>query len=264
MSILSFIKYMFSPIVNFEKPPINPITKNNYTILSACLQNTGSLVQIRKDYFPVPDSCSTVEFKNDIYYKEFQLIEYYDLLAKIPEHIKKIVFNLHTYTNNINNLLENLPSHIEEIELINVFADGKEIFPNLNNLPSGLKKINIKNVKSPRDSYNFILVCDYKKPESLENYKFIQNFNIKLPFGCEFYLYEKLCTNPDDILIKFIINNYNQFKYNYNNNITIGQNNNIAIGQNNNIAIGHNVKNNNINYVVNNIAIGAKSNNYFI
>lgn len=112
-----------------------------YVILSKAYYD---LVKISKDILSFPVSCSTIiisNIDNFLVNKQQNILTYSSLLEKIPSNIIKIIFIFsHTHYYNIDNLLDNLPLHIEEIELNNVFYDNSKILPNLTNLPIGLKK----------------------------------------------------------------------------------------------------------------------------
>jgi hypothetical protein len=157
---------------------------------------------------PIPDSCFKIVISdyNEDYdkYSRFtsRVFSYDTMLLKIPESVKKILFDTRRYSKNIHNLLNNLPTHIEEIELSSVWTNGSEILPNLTNLPTSLKKISCLNLISvTRVRPTIVYGQDNQDYSHLYP---VHKFNIKLPFDCKLYLCYRHCANPDNLLIKLI------------------------------------------------------------
>jgi hypothetical protein len=202
--MISLIKSIFTtpPVLNYEILHIKIITNGDL------VTNGKNLVIIKKNMLPIPDSCFSIVISdyNEDYdkYSRFTscVFSYDTMLLKIPESVKKILFDTRRYSKNIHNLLNNLPTHIEEIELSSVWTNGSEILPNLTNLPTSLKKISCLNLISV-SRVRPTIVCEQYNPDYSYLYP-IHKFNIKLPFDCKLYLCDRHCANPDNLLIKLI------------------------------------------------------------
>lgn len=144
-----------------------------------------------------------------------------DFIKIIPQTVKKIIFDNPFNEESLNNLLNILPSNIKELEIEYMFTNGKEIIPQLNNLPVGLKKLSINNLHS--------ILKDYKiKVKKMEHKEYIQykqknhahflhKINIKLPFNCKFKFYGEFL-DIDNLIIehKQKIIKYDKYLYDVN------------------------------------------------
>jgi hypothetical protein len=143
------------------------------------IQNHIHTIKIKEKYIA---TCSTpINFS------------YLDFLSFLHPNIKNIIFDSgrHTHINIINLLCDNLPPHIEYIEL-KLWANEREVFPHLNNLPINLKFLKIKDFeyisnKEKHNPYECVIVeNNVMSPDDI-----LLKVNIKLPFGCKIILPNK-------------------------------------------------------------------------
>jgi hypothetical protein len=123
-------------------------------------------------------------FSNDV--TNNVAIEYETFISKLPFKIKKMIFDLDYNMSLIykNLLLTQLPNHIEILEL-NLFADTKELFPYLNNLPISMKLLKIKQTSRAFCKQNVKHRLVIHTNDELQKNDLLVKNNIKLPFDCK-------------------------------------------------------------------------------
>ena len=164
---------------------------NSNNILSVGINNENS-VCIPSEFKQIPLNIDTIRFTEDctIDFKSTIFIKYALFLSNIATNVKTLIYELNPklYLDYKDTLFTQLPNHIEKLEL-KIYANTKEIFPQLNNLPLNLKLLKIDNIMyytrhvSP-SSYKFII----QNNDTIYENDLLLKHNIKLPFDCKIEL----------------------------------------------------------------------------
>ena len=151
--------------------------------------NSENSVCIPSEFKQIPLNIDTIKFTEN-FTTDFKFIEYSQFLSNIPTNVKTLIYELNPETclKYKDTLCTQLPNHIEKVEL-KIYANTKEIFPLLNNLPLNLKLLKIDNIMyyvrhvSP-SSYKFII----QNNDTIYENDLLLKHNIKLPFNCKIEL----------------------------------------------------------------------------
>lgn len=164
---------------------------NPNNILSVGINNENS-VCIPSKIKQIPLNIDTIKFTEDctIDFKSTIFIKYSQFLSNIATNVKTLIYELNPKLclEYKDILCTQLPNHIEKLEL-KIYANTKEIFPQLNNLPLNLKLLKIDNIMyytrhvSP-SSYKFII----QNNDTIYENDLLLKCDIKLPFDCKIEL----------------------------------------------------------------------------
>lgn len=245
----------------------NVVTNSN--ILEVFLTESSNNVLIEKkslligdNIVSIPNYIDTIKFlkKQSNNTNELKIFSHLKFLSFIHSNVKKIICEsvYQPYINIINLLCDNLPLHIEHIEL-DILANKTEIFPYLNNLPTSLKYLKINNLNYvPENNNNFSYDFIFEENDILNNNDVLLKVNIKLPFECKILLPND--KSYDDVNKIFFKLKYNSKNINYNNNMF----NNIKYKKinNNNINMNYINKNNTYENYTNDNNIHINNINY--
>lgn len=224
---------------------------------------------ISENIVSIPNYIDTIKFlkKQSNNTNELKIFSHLKFLSFIHTNVKKIICESvnEPYINIINLLCDNLPLHIEHIEL-DILANKTEIFPYLNNLPTSLKYLKINNLNyMPEHNLNFSYDFIFEETNIVKDNDVLLKVNIKLPFECKIILPND--KSYDDINKIYFKLKYNSKNVSYNGNIF----NNIKYNKTyfNNINTDYTNKNNiYINYAsdndtyINNINYNIKKKSY--
>ena len=188
-------------------------------------------ILLKGDDIEIPNHIDTIKFRkvSTENLSKYITSSYSKFTSNIPSNVKKIICESIHYSNPITEKIScnNFPSHIEYLEL-DIYANKKEIFPNLNNLPVSLKYLKINSLTYVSDkindsSYNFV----FDENNILNTNDILLKINIKIPFECKITLpngktYDDV--NKIFFKLKYIFSNmnfYNHISNNINNTIII-------------------------------------------